>query len=331
MRTDSKPVLAISAAVLLAVTGVLFAGPLNPPVGPVASTAKTLVEVEPRIAISTSNTPGDADSLFKITQSGSYYLTGNLTGALSKSGIKVVADGVTIDLNGFAMTGFAGTLAGIHSPNGTSALTVKNGSIISWGTDGINISGANSAIITGVSFLYNTGRGLNGNSAVYASDCTASGNGSDGISCGSYGTVINCIANQNGAAGIRVVTGASVSNCTATFNTTDGILAVGGACHIRSNTCTFNGSGGIGAGIRTTSTDNRIEDNQCSNADFGIKIEGWNGNFLSRNTCTSNSTNWDIPAGNVCLVINASTGGAILGNAGGVAPGSTDPNANFSY
>lgn len=331
MRLNSKPVIAVSAAALLAATSVLLAGPLNPPAGPVASTAKTLVEVEPRIAINASNTPGDADSLFRITQPGSYYLTGSFTGALSKHGIEVVADGVTIDLNGFAITGFAGTLAGIYSPNGTAGLTVKNGSIMSWGTDGINISGANSAIIQGVTFLYNAGRGVNGNNSVYVSDCTATGNGTDGISCGSYGTVINCIANQNGASGIRVVTGASVSNCTATLNTTDGILVIGGACHVRTNTCTFNGSGGIGAGIRATSTDNRMEDNQCSNADFGIKIEGWNGNFLSRNTCTSNTTNWDIPAGNVCLVVNASTGGAILGNAGGVAPGSTDPNANFSY
>jgi len=65
------------------------AGDLNPPPGPVASTMKTLSEVEPRIAVNSINTPGDADSLFKITQPGSYYLTGNITG------VAETAQGVT--------------------------------------------------------------------------------------------------------------------------------------------------------------------------------------------------------------------------------------------
>ncbi len=311
---------------------VAFAGPLDPPAGPVASTAKPLAELEPRIAIAAASTPGDADSVFKITQPGSYYLTGNISGAMNKHGIKIVANGVSIDLNGFALVGFTGTLSGIAAPSGVSGTTIKHGTIMSWGADGIDLSTANSAIIQGVSVVSNTGRGINANNAALVSDCTASYNGSDGISSGSYGTVVNCVANQNGASGIRVSLGASVSNSTASLNTTDGILVVGGACLIRSNTCTFNGLGaGNGAGIRATSTDNRIEGNQCTNADFGIKIDGWNGNFIARNTCTSNTTNWDIPAGNVCLVVQGVTGAAISGNSGGVAPGSTDPNANFTY
>src|SRR4051812_18571328 len=48
------------------------AGPLSPPVGPVVATMKTLSEVEPRIALSSTNTPGDGDSLFRITGPGSY-------------------------------------------------------------------------------------------------------------------------------------------------------------------------------------------------------------------------------------------------------------------
>ncbi len=41
----------VSVAVLIATTGLLIAGPLNPPSGPIASTGNTLTEVEPRIAI----------------------------------------------------------------------------------------------------------------------------------------------------------------------------------------------------------------------------------------------------------------------------------------
>ncbi len=62
-----------------------------------------------------------------------------------------------------------------------------------------------------------------------------------------------------------------------------------------------------------------------------IKDLGAN-NIIVRNTCSGNTTNnWDVVAGNVCLVVQGVTGAAILGNTGGVAPGSTDPNANFSY
>jgi len=78
-------IVALGLAVVVAATGgTASAGDLNPPPGPVAPTMKSLSEVEPRIAINATNTPGDADSLFKITQPGSYYLTGNITGVAGK-------------------------------------------------------------------------------------------------------------------------------------------------------------------------------------------------------------------------------------------------------
>ena len=58
-------------------------GPLAPP-GAAAPTTKTLDQVEPRIAINSTNTPGDADSLYKITQPGSSYLTGNSPAFLAR-------------------------------------------------------------------------------------------------------------------------------------------------------------------------------------------------------------------------------------------------------
>jgi hypothetical protein len=77
--------IAITSTALLAASAILTAGPLGPPAGPVASSYKTLTEVEPRTAINAANTPGDATSLFKITQPGSYYLTGNITGSSSQA------------------------------------------------------------------------------------------------------------------------------------------------------------------------------------------------------------------------------------------------------
>ncbi len=55
------------------------------------------------------------------------------------------------------------------------------------------------------------------------------------------------------------------------------------------------------------------------------------GNIIIRNTCSGNTTNWDVVAGNTILVVQGTSAPAVLGNTGGTAPGSTDPNANFSY
>ncbi|CAN5582374.1 hypothetical protein BH20VER1_BH20VER1_31620 [soil metagenome] len=64
--------------------------------------------------------------------------------------------------------------------------------------------------------------------------------------------------------------------------------------------------------------------------DRGIDVDA-GGNFIARNTASGNTTNWDVVTGNVILVISATTAGAVTGNSGGTAPGSTDPNANFTY
>src|SRR5262249_23499285 len=109
---------------------------LNPPAGAPAATYKTLGEIEPRIAINATNTPGDSDSLFKITQPGSYYLTGNVQGVDSKKGIEIQGGGkVVVDLNGFTMTGSALSLSGIYVDMGGSANTgvqIRNGTITGW-------------------------------------------------------------------------------------------------------------------------------------------------------------------------------------------------------
>ncbi len=56
----------VSGPVLVAATvgGIIWvsAGDLNPPSGPVTPTMKTLTEVEPRIAINATNTPGSGNS-----------------------------------------------------------------------------------------------------------------------------------------------------------------------------------------------------------------------------------------------------------------------------
>lgn len=58
MKLSRARVIAVSSCALMlaASAGLLIAGPLNPPGGPVASSMKTLSEVEPRIVINATNT-----------------------------------------------------------------------------------------------------------------------------------------------------------------------------------------------------------------------------------------------------------------------------------
>lgn len=114
------------------------AGDLDPPAGPITSTMKTLTQVEPRKLLSPTTTPGDADSVFKITEAGSYYLTANIAGVSGKHGVEIAASGVTFDLSGFAVTGTAGSLDGISLGQGFANIAVFNGTISDWGDDGVD-------------------------------------------------------------------------------------------------------------------------------------------------------------------------------------------------
>ena len=107
-------------------------GPITPPAGPVAETYKTLNQVEPRTAINADNTPGDADSIYRIEEPGSYYLTANLTGESGKHGIEIDADNVTIDLMGFHLLGVEGSIDGITTGSSPDGLHITNGRVSGW-------------------------------------------------------------------------------------------------------------------------------------------------------------------------------------------------------
>jgi len=351
------PTVAIGASILAAAAIIANAGPLNPPAGPVTSTLKALSEVEPRIAINSTNTPGDADSVFRISQSGSYYLTGTASiAAINKSGIEIAASHVTIDLMGFSLIGVSTAVHGIRTSGGAfNNITIRNGTISGFPQSGIDLTSAGTAIGSGARLENllvsgNGGVGLRSGNASTVTNCVASQNGAEGFRVENGGTISGCAAlsnqgngivtgvacsvggctaNLNGGVGIRLETeGMAFNNC-ASRNTLDGILATT-SCMIRSNECVLNGFNGDGAGIHTTGPRNRIEGNNCVSADRGIDVDN-GGNFIRANTCSANAVNWDVVGGNKCLVILGANSGVILGSSGGVSPGSTDPNANFTY
>ncbi len=383
---------------LFASAAMLTGGPLDPPAGPVASTYKTLAEVEPRMPISATNTPGDSNSSFRITQSGSYYLTGNFTGVSGRHAIEIAASNVTIDLMGFALIGVAGSLDGITTDGTRNHLTIRNGVVRGWGSDGINLTtggeGRNSNF-EGVDASWNTANGIhatssavvracsafnNGLDGIYApsdpaitactarlngadgirggagaaiSDCTAIYNGGRGISVGHYGSIINSTASSNTEPGFHTGSGSSLLNCSAMFGESAGIAVSSGCtvtrcsahsnltygitmeagCSVIGNTCRTNGelgTGDGGVGIRATGTDNRIEGNTCIGNGIGFNVTT-GGNFIARNVASGSTTNWVVVAGNVILVVQAADADIVVGNTGGVSPGSSNPNANYTY
>ncbi|HZW06458.1 MAG TPA: right-handed parallel beta-helix repeat-containing protein [Phycisphaerales bacterium] len=335
------------------------AGPLNPPAGPVASTAKPLAELEPRIPINATNTPGNIIATYHISQPGSYYLTGNLTGEAGKMGIEVTANDVTIDLNGFALIGVANSNEGIGTGNAPlrSGITVRNGSIRGWGEAGIQFrtSQLSECRIQGVTAIGNAGPGIAvhaqshitdcmsiGNSAGIVADlsctierCTAVANSAEGINAFDSCTIRDCAAHRNTLAGITAVAATTITGCSCLANGGDGI-AVGYRGHIAGNHCIANGAGAAsGAGIHVLpsagAAGNRIEGNTCETGDRGYFVESA-GNILLRNVSLANAIHWSVAAGNYGLVLSAAASGPYIGNAGGtpLAAAGYDPNANMT-
>lgn len=215
------------------------AGPLNPPAGAVSSTYKTLTEVEPRIAINSTNTPGDADSVFKITQPGSYYLTGNVSGASGKSGIEIATSNVTLDLGGFTVTGGAGSLHGIVNGSGGSieVIKVRNGVIQNWGGDGVSLFATSHVQVENVQTnSCTTGILVGFNSTVRG--CQVQANSLYGISVADIGVVQDCLAINNSSVGVRGAICLQASGCLLTGNGTGLICSVDGqirSCVARSS------------------------------------------------------------------------------------------------
>ena len=284
-RTRNTVLLAIPAALIAAAW--LHAGPLDPPPGPVAGSGKTTQEifnevaaVEPRRPISATTTPGDADSIYRITLPGSYYLTGNVSVTPGQSGIEIVANNVTIDLNGFTISPLlAGSLDGIVEDTTNFShfnIVIRNGTISGMGGNGINlgdnssnhrierVNATNNGAI-GIRFGYN---GVVESCQAYSNDssgivcfgsnslihsCTAYDNGGSGIILTGAGTITDCTSMNNVSVGFRTGPGATVGRCTARLNGFDG-FDLGSSATIDACAAYDNGGDGIDASTNCTIT-----------------------------------------------------------------------------
>ncbi len=262
----------------IAATSVASAGSLMPPVGPVAPTPGP----EPRVAINLINTPGDANSVYKITQPGSYYLAGNLSAPAGMACIEIDADDVAIDLNGFSLVGVSGSLSGVADRTTDLVppvlnMTVHNGTITGFGR-GMDLNESRNVKIDSIIFHGN----------------------SNGIEVGSGCVVTNCMFREATGYGIFSQGGALVSQCIAFdtdigFSVDDGVVV---DCVAKSNRIGFAGSSTsfthcaaisnseIGVDLGTNSV---LRDCTVETTKVGVAINGRSTQVLdcSISTCTS--------------------------------------------
>lgn len=298
---------------------VLAQGSLTPPGAPDA-TMKTLEQVyeavrqeDPRTVI--TNLP------YTITVPGSYCLGASLTSAYG--GVSVLASRVTLDFNGFSITGSRGvsyqgvTVGDPHTTN--QFVVIQNGIITDFGT-GVFIRNVDNVVIQNMQIVSNLVRGVDvypyqGNSkGNRISKCQISNNDGIGIyfepttgTCN--GNVIeDCIIQRNGGVGIYLFGGNGTCQGTIVQRNSIG------------ENMTF--------GISETGTEaSVIQDNhiwkQRGNTTYGIYALG-TGSFVVRNICVGNTNN--ITTGPYVTSGPVVTNSGILSTSGAAM----SPWANFS-
>lgn len=304
--------LAVGALGLGVAGAALIAGPLTPPAGPVASTYKTLQEVEPRTPVFGTDVV--------ISSPGSYYLTGNVGASSNGPGsyaIFVAASDVTLDLNGFAVQG--GETAIIL--DGVSNVTIRNGIVRGTTGSGIFAAGTpgpdhavrnvrmesitDAAILLGPSAsvsdvrMVNVGDGIFVGHSSLVSNVSIDGARRSGMTLGDGSIAQGCTVVSGlgpptfSGHGFRLLTGAMAINCVARSNAGPGFIleaaAVARQCdasdnagggfmmgsHARLDRCTSTANGSSsGVIVLTGATGWTIDGCTISGHTSGIAIGG---------------------------------------------------------
>lgn len=250
-------------------------GLLTPP-GPPGPTMFTLDQLSTKLDLIDTKvekrTPISALP-FTISASGSYYLTGNLSGA---TGIVIIASNVTLDLNGFSLIGASATASAITSASALTNVTVRDGGFAGWtGSSVVNlgnvtqvrleklaingtIAGTSVGFLTGAGAVVQevrvtaqpgTGISVGTNSTVR--DCVVTGGtggGTHGFIVGANGTLLNCVAAGNGADGFNLGASCVVLNCSANGNGANGFDATGNGISLDGCSATSNTKAGFSLG-----------------------------------------------------------------------------------
>jgi hypothetical protein len=184
-------------AAIAALTGILTLGLASP-----SSAVDGALEISQACAINTGCFTGDTPGFpVVLTAAGSYVLTSNLTVSTPSEGIFVAADNVSVDLNGFTITG-SGVGTGVFSPSAAGNTTVLNGTVANF-DDGLGLNGSK-ARVEDVRAVDNTGFGIVASSGSSVTGCIVDNSGGAGIFVGNDSRVIGNTANNNGDVGLQI-------------------------------------------------------------------------------------------------------------------------------
>ena len=219
---------------------------------------------------------------YKITQPGTYKLSGNLVVPdADTTAILVTADNVTIDLNGLSISG--PTVCTYIRPTTPVACTPTGSGF------GITSSAYNTTV-------------LNGN---------IHGMGFAGVSLGGRPRIEKIRADSNGSFGISMGFGGLILSCDATLNGGDGIQA--GYGEVNGNTAQFNGGNGISLRQDAVVMNNRANNNQGSGIAHLVLVPSPSGagTVFSGNSATFNNS-----TGITALCPSLITNNSAFGNPG---------------
>ncbi|MBI5287741.1 MAG: right-handed parallel beta-helix repeat-containing protein [Chloroflexi bacterium] len=245
---------ALAVFVAAALAGVARGGPLDPP-GPVASTGKGQITALPAVI----DTPG------------SYLVTANLSG--SGAGITINVSDVTIDFQGFTLTGpgAASPGTGVSIPAAQSNITLKDGTLRGW-RDGVSATSTTYARIDGLTAI-GTDTGVSGT----------------GVTLGAHSIVEGCNISAFRGSGI-IASFVTIRGCIIADNDVAGISSAEGS-YVHDNLIRNNGKGVVisGAGIKPGAAFNYVRDNHICYNTLDIERMGEDKNVWVGNTFATSS------------------------------------------
>jgi hypothetical protein len=231
----------------------------------------------------------------------------------------IVAGGVTLDLAGTALRG-RGTGAGVRIPAGAAHVTVRNGTVVGFGT-GVLAEETSGANLTHLQVVDNTWDGVRvtGNSNTLERSVIEGNRRHGALVMGDANRVANLLVERNGGDGMSLVgTGNTASRNMAASNLGTGLATQGAGAVVDRNRATGNGGAGLklhGLGHTVTSniarlntgtglqvvgtTDSRFDRNRGErNGGFGITDDSTGGGTAgTANTYTLNLCGWANIAG----------------------------------
>jgi parallel beta-helix repeat protein len=221
------PTFAIAVFAIGALFWIVQAGDMEPP-GPPAPTMKTLVDVEPRIAVYCAELP------LEVSQPGSYYLAEDC--GASGGGITVSSSHVTIDLNGYRPGGQItssgsegdyieirnGVTSKIYLP-GSDYVRILNVTVKEASGKGIWLGDHGLIRDTVVDSATDIGMLLGSHTVVQ--NTQSFGNGEEGMKAGDHTHVIGCAFRDNIGWGMSAGSGSIVEHTRSFSNYNAGILA----------------------------------------------------------------------------------------------------------